>query len=169
MKFIIRHETEADFQKIYKLTQAAFAPMPFSQGDEPELIDKLRNCGALALSLVAQSESDGEIIGHVAISPATHSNSDALWFGLGPISVAPNHQKQGIGTKLIAAAKEWILGQGAIGCILVGNPNYYSRYGFILSPDNCPIKEPKEFFMVWCLAKEIPIGNFAFHNAFYNS
>lgn len=169
MKLTIRHETEADFQKIYELTKAAFAPMSFSQGDEPELINKLRNCGALALSLVAQNDSKGEIIGHVALSPVTHSNSDTLWFGLGPISVAPEHQRSGIGTKLIAAAKEWLLEQGAEGCILVGNPNYYSRHGFVLSPEHCPLKEPKEFFMVWCETKEIPIGNFAFHNVFYDS
>jgi putative acetyltransferase len=64
---IIRTETPADIDAIYALTATAFAHQPFSDGSEPDIINRLRDAGGLRFSFVA--ERDGQILGHVALSP----------------------------------------------------------------------------------------------------
>ena len=76
-------------------------------------------------------------------------------------------QRQGIGGALIAQAKRWLSGQGARGCILTGDPNYYPRHGFLPAPGHAPEAEPAEYFMVLSLSGPIPDGRFRFHPAFY--
>lgn len=124
---IIRAETPADYQAIYALTQDAFAPMSFSDGTEPDIINQMREDGDLTLSLVA--DQDG-IIGHIAFSPAKISDAKGLWYGLGPISVRADLQKQGIGTKLAHAGLDLLRKTGAAGCVLTGNPDVYAPMGF---------------------------------------
>ena len=123
----IRPETSVDYQAIYNLTRDAFAPMSFSDGSEPGIIDELRDNGELTLSFVA--EEDG-IIGHVAFSPAKISNTKGVWYGLGPISVRADKQRQGIGTKLAHAGLDALRKMGATGCVLTGNPDVYQPMGF---------------------------------------
>ena len=163
----IQKETPADFSAIRIVTESAFKGMAYAGGDEQDVIDRLRKKGALTLSLVAISNS--KVVGHIAFSPATLEGSSDSWFALGPVSVLPEFQGNGIGSELINVGLLRIKEIGATGCILTGNPNYYRRFGFELSPLNSPIGEPTEFFMVK-LFKEYKIsGKFAFHNAFYNS
>jgi putative acetyltransferase len=89
------------------------------------------------------------------------------WFALGPISVEPGRQRTGFGSALIEAAKTWMRGQDAQGCILTGNPRYYERFGWAVSPDHAPKNEPAQFFQILRLGGEPPPGRFAFHPAFY--
>ena len=161
----IRPEVEADPPAIFDLTRRAFAPMRFAAGDEQALIRILRDLGALSLSLVA--EHQGEVVGHVALSPVTHESGEAGWFGLGPISVEPALQRQGVGGALIAEARRWLSDQAARGCILTGDPNYYPRHGFLPAPQHAPEAEPPEYFMVLSLAGALPAGRFRFHPAFH--
>jgi putative acetyltransferase len=161
----IRPEVEADRPAIFDLTRRAFAPMPFAAGDEQVLIGVLRDLGVLSLSLVAERE--GEVVGHVALSPVTHESGEAGWFGLGPISVEPALQRQGVGGALIAEARRWLSDQGAQGCILTGDPAYYPRHGFLPAPRHAPEAEPAEYFMVLALCGRIPDGRFRFHPAFH--
>lgn len=165
MHILIRSETATDRDAIFLLTKRAFAPMPFAAGDEHELVNALRDAGALCLSLVA--ERDGQIIGHLALSPATHISGDTGWFGLGPISVDPAHQRKGLGGALIAEGMAWLRTQTASGVILTGDPNYYTRHGFEPAPAHAPDNEPAEYFMVLPMADAIPTGRFSFHPAFY--
>jgi putative acetyltransferase len=160
----IRLERLEDRAAIFDLTKRAFAPMPYADGDEQVMIDKLREAGALSLSAVAVL--DGLVVGHVALSPATHDDGEAGWFTLGPISAEPALQRQGIGRALIAFAKSWMGERGARGCILTGNPNYYSRFGFVPAPDNAPDGAPPAFFMVLPLRGACPPGRFRFHPVF---
>ncbi len=67
MNMVIRDETAADERAIFQLTKRAFAPMPFSAGDEQHLINALRNSGALAISMVAVQGD--RVVGHIAFSP----------------------------------------------------------------------------------------------------
>jgi putative acetyltransferase len=164
-EILIRPEVEADPPAIYDLTQRAFAPMRFAAGNEQALIGVLRDLGALSLSVVA--EHQGEVVGHVALSPVTHESGEVGWFGLGPISVEPALQRQGVGGALIAEAKRWLSDQDARGCILTGDPNYYPRHGFLPAPEHAPEAEPPEYFMVLSLAGALPAGRFRFHPAFY--
>jgi putative acetyltransferase len=165
MPLLIRSEAPPDHPVIHALTARAFAQMPYAAGDEQHLIDRLRTLGALSLSLVAVQT--GVVIGHVALSPATHESGATGWFALGPISVAPALQKQGVGAALLAAAKAWLDARQASGCILVGNPRYYCRHGFAPAPDHAPAPEPAEYFMAQVLRPPIPAGRFGFHPAFY--
>jgi len=125
---MIRPEESGDEQAIHDLTQTAFATMPYSAGSEGAIIDALRKDGDLILSLVAV-EGD-RIVGHVAFSPVAIEGVHDGWFGLGPISVAPELQRRGIGRALIAAGLDALRQRGASGCVLVGDPAYYSRSGF---------------------------------------
>jgi putative acetyltransferase len=160
----IRPETAEDYNAIYDLTQQAFAPMPYSDGDEQDLINKLRDHGALALSLVAQM--DNRIVGHVAFSPAFATDGMPNWFALGPVSVLPELQGRGIGGLLIREGIEWLVAQRAAGCVLVGNPNYYRRFGFVVMPDLAPLGQPEEYFMVLPLDCAEPASVIAFHPLF---
>ncbi len=155
----------SDHDAIYDVTKRAFAPMRFASGDEQDLINSLRNLGALSLSLVAEQHS--KVVGHVALSPVAHESGEEGWFGLGPISVDPALQRTGIGGMLISGATAWMKAKSARGCILVGDTNYYSRHGFILSAGNAPEKEPAEYFMVLPFDHPVPTGRFSFHSAFY--
>lgn len=118
--------------------------MPFSDGDEHELVGRLRDAGEIALSLVA--ERSGEIVGHVLFTPAVADNGRLGWFALGPVSVTPEWQRRGIGTRLIEAGLALLRENGATGCALVGNPDFYFRFGFRPTPDLVPEGEPAEYY-----------------------
>jgi putative acetyltransferase len=125
----IRAETASDADAIYRLTQRAFEPMPYSDGNEGDCINKLRADGDLTISLVAEME--GDIVGHIAFSPVTIEGISDNWYGLGPVSAAPERQKSGIGSALIKRGLEMIKDLGAKGCVLIGDPNYYCRFDFV--------------------------------------
>ena len=91
----IRSETDADAGAIADLTIAAFRTLPISNHTEQFIIAALRAAKALTVSLVA--EIDGRVVGHIAFSPVTMSDGFPGWYGLGPVSVLPEFQRQGIG------------------------------------------------------------------------
>ncbi|MGI9327431.1 MAG: GNAT family N-acetyltransferase [Pseudomonadales bacterium] len=161
----IRPESPTDFAAIRELTLRAFSGMPYSDGDEHELIDELRARKALSISLVA--ERDGLVVGHIAFSPAYPEDGTPGWYALGPVSVLPKDQLQGIGTALINTGLTSLKDFAGIGCILTGNPDYYRRFGFSLSPDNVPPGESEEYFMVNTLGSVTPTGPIRFHGAFH--
>lgn len=125
---IIRNEIASDTQVISEITKAAFATLAISERTEEFIIEALREANALAVSLVA--EADGEVVGHIAFSPVTISDGSPDWFGLGPVSVLPELQRQGIGKALVHAGVSALKSLGARGCVLVGDPGYYERFGF---------------------------------------
>ena len=95
----IRLETPQDINAIEKITIAAFNGKLYSDQTEHLIVNRLREAGAMSVSLVA--EVDGQVVGHVAFSVVTINGEDKGWYGLGPVSVSPELQKQGIGSKLI--------------------------------------------------------------------
>ncbi|WOJ94818.1 N-acetyltransferase [Congregibacter variabilis] len=161
----IRKEQGADHVIIRSITELAFRGMPYAGGDEQDVIERLRSANALTLSLVAVL--DGELIGHIAFSPASAGDGSTPWFALGPISVLPAHQRQGVGQALIESGLAELKNMKALGCILTGNPMYYEKFGFQLAPENAPSNEPAEFFMMRQLSYSLPKGQFSFHDAFY--
>ncbi|GAB3376965.1 GNAT family N-acetyltransferase [Massilia agri] len=98
MTFTVRQEQPGDSAAIFELTQLAFSTATHSSRTEQFIVDALRRNGHLALSLVAESE--GRLVGHVAISVVTTSGRDG-WYGIGPLSVIPAFQRQGIGSFLL--------------------------------------------------------------------
>jgi putative acetyltransferase len=160
----IRPERTSDFEGISQVVESAFLGMPYADGDEAELVKKLRTQNALVVSLVAECE--GALVGQVAFSPARTSAAAPGWYALGPVAVLPAHQGGGIGSALIRTGLQAIFDLGAAGCILTGNPAYYARFGFMLAPESAPPGEPPEFFMVKLLRGELPAGPIHFHEAF---
>ena len=126
---IIRDELPGDIAAIFEITQAAFAPMPFSSGTEGPIIDRLREDGDLATSLVA--EDAGEIVGHIAFSPVSVAGETEGLYGLGPVCAAPSRKHSGIGTALIEEGLSRLRAMDARAVFLVGDPDYYSRFGFV--------------------------------------
>ena len=165
MDCLIRPECADDYAAIYDVTKRAFAPMPFSDGDEQELIGRFRDAGVLALSLVA--EMDGAVVGQITLTPAFAADGSAGWFALGPIAVAPENQSARIGGNLIDAAIAWLREQEAAGCVLVGNPAYYSRFGFESYPALAPEGEPAEYYQILPLRVQEPSVVVCFHPLFY--
>jgi putative acetyltransferase len=164
VEVFVRPESPRDHAAIRDVTKRAFAPMPFAGGDEQDLIEKLREAGALAISLVA--ERDGIIVGHIAFSPAFAADASRGWFALGPVAVEPGLQRQGVGKKLIGAGVKVLRELDAAGCVLIGNPNYYSRFGFKQFPHLAPDGEPAEFFMILPLRVVDPQIVVGFHPLF---
>ncbi|MFT4038892.1 MAG: N-acetyltransferase, partial [Thermomicrobiales bacterium] len=128
----IRPEVPADTAAIRTLTTAAFTGKPYSDGTEAAIVDALRAANALAISLVV--EDAGAVVGHVAFSPVTIDGQPGIWYGLGPVSVMPGRQRQGIGSALIREGLAQLRARGAGGCLLLGDPAYYGRFGFAADP-----------------------------------
>jgi putative acetyltransferase len=126
----IREEMPADVDAIQAVTAAAFADHPHSSGAEPAIVAHLRADGDLALSLVAEEAGHEAIIGHTAFSPARLSTGEEGWYALGPISVRPGRQREGIGRAMIQAGNDRLRALGARGVTLLGDPAYYERVGF---------------------------------------
>jgi predicted N-acetyltransferase YhbS len=161
---VIRPETPADIAAIFAVTEAAFRTAAHSAGTEQFIVNALRRAGALAVSLVA--ELDRVVVGHVAVSPVTISDGAAGWFGLGPISVLPAHQGRGIGSRLMRAALDALRERAAAGCMLVGDPAYYQRFGFRTATGLSYPGVPPEYFMVVTFGPPLPSGVATFHDAF---
>ena len=164
METAIRDESPADVEAIHRLTIAAFQNAPHAAHTEQFIVSGLRRAGALSISLVA--EEGGEVVGHVALSPVHISDGSAGWYGLGPISVKPNLQRKGIGSLLMHAAIERLGRLGAAGCLLVGDPAYYSRFGFMPEPSLVLPEVPPEYFQALLLGPSMPRGVVTFHEAF---
>ncbi|HOO90065.1 MAG TPA: N-acetyltransferase [Syntrophales bacterium] len=162
---IIRKETPADIEAITQVTIAAFKTLPISNKTEQFIIKALRAAGALTLSLVA--EIDGRVVGHVAFSPVTISDGTKDWYGLGPVSVLPEFQRQGIGTSIINEGLSLMKQSGGQGCTLVGDPNYYVRFGFRNYPELIHEGIPQEVFLALPFTEKIPQGIVVFHEGFW--
>ncbi len=161
----IRPEQRGDEGDIWHVTKQAFAGRPYADGTEQDIINLLRDQGALAISLVA--EYRGRILGHVAFSPAVPEDSSSGWYTLGPVSVEPDVQRQGIGKALVRAGIARLRELDAAGCIVLGDTNYYSQFGFAKAPELAPSGEPAEYFMVLSLNGPVPDCKVGFHKAFH--
>lgn len=161
---IIRSETASDFDAITEITIAAFRTLEISNHTEQFIITSLRAAGALTISLVA--EIDGRVVGHIAFSPVTISDGSKGWYGLGPVSVLPEHQKRGIGKSLINKGLSMLKELDGRGCAVVGDPNYYKRFGFRNIPDLIHEGIPQEVFLVLPFTENVPQGTVVFHEGF---
>ncbi len=166
----IRPENTKDHDAIQKVTYNAFENHPHHEvGSKPTehlIVNKLRKSGALSVSLVAHEGSN--IIGHIAFSPVTIAEEQCNWFGLGPVSVITERQGEGIGGQLINAGLEKLKELGAQGVVLLGEPEYYGRFGFkaeagLILPDI-----PPEFFLALSLNEVtlLPSGIVSYHHSF---
>lgn len=118
----------------------------------------------MTISLVA--EIDDRVVGHIAFSPVTMSDGTTDWYGLGPVSVLPDFQRQGIGKALIQEGLSRLKALQAKGCCLVGHPEYYRQFGFKNVDDLALEGVPQEVFFALSFDGNIPQGNVMFHEGF---
>jgi len=163
-KIVIRNETDADVSAISDVTVAAFKTLEVSNHTEQFIVEALRAAKALSVSLVA--EMDGRVIGHIAFSPVTISDGAQNWYGLGPVSVLPEYQRQGIGKALMREGFSRLKEMNAQGCCLVGHPDYYRKFGFENVPGLVLEGVPQEFFFALSFDGNYPQGTVTFHEGF---
>jgi putative acetyltransferase len=163
-KIVIRNETHEDIGAITEVTIAAFKTLEISNHTEQFIIGALRAAKSLAISLVA--EMNGRVIGHIAFSPVTISDGTPNWYGLGPVSVLPAYQRQGIGKALIREGLSRLKDMNAQGCCLVGHPDYYRKFGFTNMSGLMHEGVPQEVFFALSFDGHTPQGTVAFHEGF---
>ena len=163
-QILIRSETNADVSAINEVTIAAFKTLEISNQTEQFIIKALRAANALTISLVAELE--GRIVGHIAFSPVTISDGTKNWYGLGPVSVLPEFQRQGIGKALIQEGLSRLKDMNARGCCLVGHPDYYRQFGFKSVLGLVVDGVPQEVFFALSFDEHTPRGIVTFHEAF---
>lgn len=141
----IRRETPADVRAVRTVNEQAFG-----RPAEADLVDRLRDRGAVTLSLMAVL--DGEIVGHILFSPLEIVSGEARHHGvaLGPMAVLPAHQRRGIGSRLVRAGLERLREGGEELVIVLGHAEYYPRFGFTRASTfgiRCPLDVPDEVFL----------------------
>jgi len=170
-KMNIRHENHTDFKEIESLIYRAFMNHPHHEpGATPTehlIVNKLRDVNALSLSLVCEDETG--TIGHIAFSPVLIDGEKSFWLGLGPVSVMPDRQGEGIGGALIREGILQLQSQGIEGLVLLGEPEYYGRFGFVSEPNLTLPNVPPEYFLTLALSNDVPTGEVAYHSAFFDN
>jgi len=164
MTITVRHERPEDIESIARLTEAAFRNEPHSSHTEQFIVNALRCSGCLTVSLVAVD--GGNIVGHVAASPVTVSSGASGWFGIGPISVSPDRQRQGIGSALMRAALVELQRLGGSGCVVLGDPGYYGKFGFLADSRLQFPGVPQEYFQSVSFSGKAPEGIVRYQEAF---
>ncbi|GAA5082254.1 GNAT family N-acetyltransferase [Lysobacter panacisoli] len=160
----IRTETQDDHDAIRALLRAAFTDVPGAGRIEVDFVDALRESGDLKLSLVA--DIDGRIAGVVVFSPVDIGDGTPHWYGLGPVAVMPQDQRHGVGGALIRAGLAELAERGAAGCVVLGEPDYYGRFGFRADPRLRYGDVPAQYFQALAFNDTVPQGEVRYHAAF---
>ena len=160
----IRPEQPQDITAIESVTVAAFRNASHASHTEQFIVRALRSSGQLSASLVAVE--GGNVIGHVALSPVAISSGATHWYGLGPVSVSPEHQGQGVGSQLMGQALTQLRNLAASGCVVLGDPGYYARFGFKAEPSLVLPGVPPQYFQAISFDGPVPSGTVSYHEAF---
>lgn len=147
-----------------RLIADAFSDVPHACGYEAEIVVRLRAAGALDLSLVALDEAG--LAGQVAVSAVTIDGADRGWAGLGPLAVRRDLRRRGVGSALVRACLDRLGARGAAGCVLVGDPAYYGRFGFAAGSGLVVAGVPDGYVLARSLAGPPAAGRVTFHPAF---
>jgi putative acetyltransferase len=120
----IRIERTQDVSQVRAVNEGAFG-----QPTEADLVDKLRESCEEYLLLVAE---DDEVVGQIVFTPAVVEGPERriVGMGLAPLAVAPDRQRQGIGSALTRRGLEILRERGCPFVIVLGHPEYYPRFGF---------------------------------------
>ncbi|MEM1484573.1 N-acetyltransferase [Oscillospiraceae bacterium PP1C4] len=156
MKTLIRQEEPQDFDTVREVVRSAFATSPHTDGNEHNLVEKLRNSDAFIPKLSLVAILDDKIVGHLMMTMVTIENDEETVdsLGLAPLSVLPEYQNRGVGGALVHRAFADAKKLGFESVVVLGDPGYYSRFGFTradeldIEPD---FKVPPEYFLVCAL------------------
>lgn len=160
----IRPERRGDEGAISAVIAAAFLEAEHRGGNEARIVEALRAANCLAVSLVATK--DHSILGHAAFSPVTLDGRSDGWFGLGPVAVLPRWRRLGIASELIEAGIAALRERGARGCVVLGDPGFYGRFGFIADANFRLPGAPAEYFQRLSFHEASDGGLVRYHPAF---
>jgi putative acetyltransferase len=143
----IRYEISPDYPFVADVNILAFG-----RENEAKLVEEIRYCDRYIPELSLVAEVDGNIVGHVLFSYIDLVGEETLRvLGLAPVAVLPNFQRQGIGSTLTKVGLETADKMGEVLVIVLGDPQFYNRFGFVPSVVNeieSPFPVPEDFFMV---------------------
>ncbi|WP_461672965.1 GNAT family N-acetyltransferase [Priestia megaterium] len=153
MDILIKQELTEEHNKTKEVVKSAFLNEEYSDQKEHLLVKRIRKSDAFIpeLSLVAFNQN-ADLVGHILLSKITIIDGDSAIdsLALAPISVFPQYQKQGVGSRLIHAALKRAKELGYHSVIVLGHKDYYPKFGFkpaSLWNIYAPFDIPEEFFM----------------------
>jgi putative acetyltransferase len=122
---VVRRESADDISAVRAVNEAAFG-----RTEEADLVDRLRNEGAVLASFVA--EQNGRVVGHILFSRTLIETADESVpsVALAPMAVSPSRQRRGIGTQLVRFGVQWLLTRGERSVLVLGHPHFYQQFGF---------------------------------------
>ena len=164
MNLRIRAEEAGDINTIATITRDAYVDNPHSRHSEHLIVDGLRSGRALALSLVA--ELDGVVVGHVAFSRVDISDGSTGWYCLGPLAVTASARGAGVGGRLVREGLDRLRAMGGNGCVVLGDPAFYRRFGFRHNPEIMIQGEGQDRFLALSFAGARAGGVITYHPAF---
>jgi len=142
---LIREERPEDAEAVHAVLAAVFG-----REAEARLVERLRASGKIIFALVA--EEKGRVLGHMVLSRIAikSGGSEVPVLALAPLAVMPAFQRLGIGSALVSAGLERRRMEGHARVLVVGDPLYYGRFGFVPASRfglKCPFPVPEEAFM----------------------
>ncbi len=157
MNLFIRPESPQDFKAIRQVIHAAFKQAQHTDGDEHNLVERLRRDPAYLPSLTFVALDGDQVIGHCMLTRLTIGDSPCKTLALAPVAVLPSFQRKGIGTKLIEKSISQAALEGFDGIIVLGHAAYYPRFGFVPASQfgiSCPFPVEDANFMALPLRKD---------------
>ena len=161
----VRQEQFSDYTEVYGLVKVSFATASHSDGTEADYLNDVRKKDTFIpeLSLLAEDEN-GKIIGQIVLYRTTVTMSDKTIteLVLSPLCVHPDYFRSGIARTLMERAFENAKKLGFTAVFLCGNPEIYSRIGFV------PTYEKSIYHITdtersaeWCMVRELIDGALA--------
>ncbi|MDD4556991.1 MAG: N-acetyltransferase [Alphaproteobacteria bacterium] len=151
----IRKETQQDYKEVEELVKKAFLSAKVSDGDEHHLVERIRASEDFVPELTYVVENSNGLVGHIMFSEVKIEDdiNERIHtsLALAPISVLPEYQNQGIGKQMVREAIEKAkeLGYGTM--LALGNPEYYSKFGFRKAKIYdvvAPFKHAEDYFLI---------------------
>lgn len=150
----IRQEKSSDYKEVFNLIKAAFASAEHADGNEQNLVSKLRNSDAFIPELSLVAVDNDIIVGHIMFTKIKINGKTEL--ALAPLSVLPEYQRKGIGTALITEGHNIAKQLGYDCSVVLGSEKYYPKFGYINSGVfgiKAPFDVPAENYMVCALSE----------------
>ena len=158
MQISIRQENQKDHQEIFDLIEKAFLNENISDHKEQFLVEKLRKSTAFVPELSLVAIDNDKIVGHILLSKIQIVNDKRSFesLALAPVSVLPDFQNKGIGSRLILKAHEIAKDLGYQSVVVLGHSNFYPKFDYELTSKyhiKIPFDAPESSCMVKALVK----------------
>lgn len=152
MAVIVRQESKKDYTETKAVVEEAFKKEEHTDHTEHFLVEKLRKSEGFIPELSLVAEEHNKIVGHVLLTKNTIQSETTQFesLALAPVSVLPDYQNQGSGSKLILEVLSKARELGYESVIVLGHDQYYPRFGFKPASAfgiKAPFEVPDEAFM----------------------